>query len=96
MSSEIGKLVDGSAESFREHCVDKDLGYVNSLRNHLAGVYQTFIKMKDDLIVKIKDQNIPKGASEYTALNGIYAEMMKVEEKSAICVEIAKERELKD
>ena len=94
--SEIGKLIDGSAESFREHCSDKDLGYVNSLRNHLAGTYQMFVKMKDDLIKKVKEQKLSEDSEECNTIKKIYSEMMKVEEKAVLCVEIAKERELKD
>lgn len=94
--SEIGKLIDGNSESFREHCADKDLGYVNSLRNHLAGIYQMFVKMKDDLIKKVKEQNLSEDSEECHTIEKIYSEMMKVEEKAALCVVISKERELKD
>ena len=95
-STELGALIDGTAEQFREHCKDKDLGYVSSLRNHLAGVYQTFIKMKDDLIKKIKDENLSEDSEEMNTVKGIYSELMKIEEKSCLCVEILKERELRD
>ena len=95
-STELGVLIDGTSEQFREHCKDKDLGYVSSLRNHLAGVYQTFIKMKDDLIKKIKDENLSEDSEEMNTVKGIYSELMKIEEKSCLCVEILKERELRD
>lgn len=95
-STELGVLIDGTAEQFREHCKDKDLGYVSSLRNHLAGVYQTFIKMKDDLIKKIKDENLSEDSEEMDTVKGIYSELMKIEEKSCLCAEILKERELRD
>ena len=95
-STELGVLIDGTAEQLREHCKDKDLGYVSSLRNHLAGVYQTFIKMKDDLIKKIKDENLSEDSEEMNTVKGIYSELMKIEEKSCLCVEILKERELRD
>lgn len=95
-STELGVLIDGTAEQFREHCKDKDLGYVSSLRNHLAGVYQTFIKMKDDLIKKIKEEQLAEDSEEVKTIKGIYSELMKIEEKSCLCMEIIKERELKD
>ena len=94
--TEFGILVDSTPEAFREHCADKNLGYVSSLRNHIAGAYQTLIKMKEDLVAKIKKENLPEDCEEMSTIKGIYAELMKLEEKSCICVEILKERELKD
>lgn len=95
-TTELGVLIDGTAEQFRDHCKDKDLGYVSGLKNHLAGVYQTFIKMKDDLIKKVKEEHLAEDSEEMKTIKGIYSELMKIEEKSCLCVEIIKERELKD
>ena len=95
-TSEFGILVDGTAENFREHCADKNLGYVTSLKNQIAGAYQMFERMKDDLVTKIKEESLPEDSEEMNTVKGIYAELMKLEEKSCICVEIIRERELKD
>lgn len=95
-TTELGVLIDGTVEQFRDHCKDKDLGYVSGLKNHLAGVYQTFIKMKDDLIKKVKEEQLAEDSEEMKTIKGIYSELMKIEEKSCLCVEIIKERELKD
>lgn len=94
--TEFGMLVDGTPEQFREHCANKNLGYVSSLRNHIAGAFQTLTKMKDDLVAKVKAENLPEDSDEMKTIRGIYVELMKLEEKSCICVEIIKERELKD
>lgn len=94
--TEFGMLIDGTPEAFREHCADKNLGYVSSLRNQIAGAYQTFTKMKEDLISKVKAENLPEDSEEMKTIRGIYAELMKLEQKSCICVEIIKERQLKD
>ena len=94
--TEFGMLVDSTPEEFREHCADKNLGYVSSLRNHLAGAFQTFTKMKEDLVEKVRNEKLPEDSAEMKTIQGIYAELMKIEEKSCICVEIIKERELKD
>ena len=94
--TEFGMLVDGTPEQFREHCANKNLGYVSSLRNHIAGAFQTLTKMKDDLVEKVKAENLPEDSEEMKTIRGIYVELMKLEEKSCICVEIIKERELKD
>ena len=94
--TEFGMLVDSTPEEFREHCADKNLGYVSSLRNQIAGAFQTFTKMKEDLVEKVKRENLPEDSEEMNTIKGIYAELMKLEQKSCICVEIIKERELKD
>ena len=94
--TEFGKLIDGTPEEFREHCANKDLGYVSSLRNYIAGAFQTFTKMKDDLVEKVKKENLPKDSEEVKTINGIFSELLKLEQKSCLCVEIIKERELKD
>lgn len=94
--TEFGILVDSTPEEFREHCADKNLGYVSSLRNQIAGAYQTFTKMKEDLVEKVKKDNLPESSEEMKTIKGIYVELMKLEQKSCICVEIIKERELRD
>lgn len=94
--TEFGKLIDGTPEEFREHCSDKNLGYVQSLRNQIAGAYQTLVQMKEDLVKKIKEESLPEDSKETVALKGIYAELIKLEGKASICVQLIKERELKD
>lgn len=94
--TEFGTLVDSTPEEFRAHCVDKNLGYVSSLRNQIAGAYQVFTKMKEELVTKVKENNLTEESEEVKTIKGIFVELMKLEEKSCICVEIIKERELKD
>lgn len=94
--TEFGKLIDGTAEEFREHCTDKNLGYVCSLRNHIAGTFQIFVTMKEDLLKRVKEGNLPEDSEEIKTIKGIYKELLKLEEKSCICAEIIKEREVKD
>ena len=94
--TEFGVLVDSTPEDFRKHCEGKNLGYVSSLRNHIAGAYQTLAKMKEDLVEKVKKEKLPEDSEEVATIKGIFVELMKLEEKSCICVEIIKERELKD
>lgn len=94
--TEFGTLVDSTPEEFREHCADKNLGYVSSLRNYIAGAYQTLTKMKEDLVEKVKTNNLSNDSEEMKTIRGIYSELLKLEQKSCICVEIIKEREPKD
>ena len=94
-NTEFGFLVDCSREQFIEHCADKDLGYVLSLRNHIAGAYQTLTKMKEDLVLKVKKENLPEDCEEIKTIKGIFAELMKLEDKACLCNEIIKGRELK-
>lgn len=94
--TEFGALVDSTPEEFKEHCADKSLGYVSSLRNYIAAAFQTFTKMKEELVEKIMKESLPEDSEEVKTVRGIYAELFKLEQKSCICVEIIKERELKD
>lgn len=94
--TEFGILVDSTDEEFIKHCEGKDLGYVSSLRNHIAGAYQTFVAMKDELVKKIKNEGLSEDSEEVNTVKGIYAEMMKLEHKATLCVSIIKERSLKD
>lgn len=94
--SEFGALIDGTAESFKEHCANKDLGYVKGLKNYIVGAYQTLVKMKEDLIAKVRESSLPEDSEEMKTVRGIYTELMKLEEKSCLCTDIIKERELKD
>ena len=94
-TTEFGSLVDSTPEKFTEHCADKSLGYVCSLRNQIAGAYQTLSKMREDLVDKIKRESLPEDSQEMTTLKGIYAELMKLEQKSLICVEIIEGRKLR-
>ena len=94
--TEFGMLVDSTPEEFIKHCADKNLGYVSSLRNYIAGAFQTLSKMKEDLIQKVKSENLSEDSEEMKTVRGIYVELMKLEQKACICVEIIKERELKD
>lgn len=93
--SEIGLLIDGTPENFQEHCKDKDLGYVSSLKNHLAGTYEVMTQIKNDLVNKIKEEGLSKDSEECKTLQGLYAEMLKVEEKATLCHNLITERSLK-
>lgn len=94
-STEFGRLVDGSSEEFIKFCADKDLGYVHSLRNQIAGAYQTLVRMKEDLVKKAKDEELSEDSEVMSTIKGIYAELIKLEDKASLCVQIIKERELK-
>ncbi len=92
--SELETLIDGSQEDFLEWLDDKDLGYVSSVKNHLGGIYEVFIRVKNDLIERIKKQETSQ--QEIEMLKKVYNEMMKVEEKAALCHMVMKERNLEN
>lgn len=94
--TEFGALVDSTDVEFLEHCADKNVGYVSSLRNQIAGAYQTLLRMKDDLMAKVKAESLGEDSEEIQTIKGIYNELLKLEHKSCLCVGILKERELKD
>ena len=94
--TEFGVLVDCSDEEFKKHCEGKNIGYVTSLRNHIAGVYQTFVEMKKDLIEKVKADNLGEDSEEVKTIKGIFAELLKLEHKALLCNEIINGLQLSD
>lgn len=94
--TEFGVLVDCSAEDFKKHCADKNVGYVTSLRNYIAGAYQTLTEMRKDLIEKVKTNNLGEDSEEVKTIMGIFNELFKLEEKALLCTEIISERQLED
>ena len=91
-NSEFGNLIDGSLDDFLSHCKDKNLGYVMSLKNSIAGSYQTLLKVRESLIDKIKQEDLKENSEEMQTLKGVYLEIMRLEEKACACADIIKEK----
>lgn len=94
--TEFGILMDSTDEDFRQHCRASSLGYVRSLRNYISGAYQMLVQMKDELVVKIEENKLTEDSEETKTVKGIYLNLIKLEQKATICVEVEKEKELKD
>ena len=85
--TKFAELVDCPDKEFSEYLEDKNVGYVQSLRNFISANYQVFTEMRRDLVEKISAENLSQDSEEYKTLQGIYVEMMKLEQKATICVE---------
>lgn len=83
----FAELVDCPDKEFSEYLEDKNVGYVQSLRNFISANYQVFTEMRRDLVEKISAENLSQDSEEYKTLQGVYVEMMKLEQKATICVE---------
>lgn len=92
--SELGMLIDSSMDDFRQYVTSISMGEVNGLKVILENVYLSLIQIKNqylDVIGKLReseDDSDKKKLKEYNeAFDGVYAEMMKIEEKSCYLTE---------
>ena len=92
--SMIGKIVDMSLEDFKEELVKQkvNVGTMNNLILNLEGIYYELRMRKDGVIKLVTDGKKTKDDPEIqSALNGLYAEMTKVEQKITYLKEHTKE-----
>ena len=92
--SELGVLIDCTEEEFRKFCEDKDLGYISSFHNLMVQTYNEVQKIKDELVAKMR-MSKETGSKEQEILNGLYAKLLRVEQRVFILRDIMKSRELK-
>lgn len=94
-TTELGQLIDSTPEEFREHCRDKDLGYICGLSNLMKGTYDQVARMKDDLVTLLKGKpESSRTPEEKNTLNGLYAKLFAIEQKTLILQELHDERVL--
>ena len=98
--SELGALIDGSVANLKEHILNRDLGYVNSLSNLLKGTFNTLEANKIELSKKLEGREInTKTSVEDKAIvdniQGIYAKMMKIEQLVLVLKEESEKRAIK-
>lgn len=78
--TELGQLIDCPEEEFRKFCEDKDLGYLRSFHNLMVQTYNQVQDIKNDLVVKSRDQ--AKMTPQYKdTLNGLYAKLLRIEQR---------------
>lgn len=80
----IGKIVDLSLEDFEKELVEQkvNIGTMNNLILHLEGVYYELRMRKEGILQLIFKGGKSKDDPEIKkALDGLYAEMIKVEQK---------------
>lgn len=82
--STIGCIVDMSLEEFEAELVrqEANVGVMNNLKLNLSGVYNELVVRKDHIIQRVISGEIEKTPEIEKTLNGLYAEMIKVEQKA--------------
>ena len=92
--SMIGEIIDMPLEDFEDELVKQkvNVGTMNNLILNLESVYYELRMRKDGVIKLVTDGKKLKDDLEITsALNGLYAEMTKVEQKIVYLKERTKE-----
>lgn len=93
IKTELGQLIDCTEEKFREFCSDKDLGYLSSFHNLMVQTYNEVKIVKDDL-VKGMAEHPEKQEVCKPVLEGLYAKLLRIEQRVFILRELIKSREL--
>lgn len=82
--STIGRIIDMSLEEFEAELVrqEANVGVMNNLKLNLGGVYNELVVRKDHIIQRVISGELEKTPEIEKTLNGLYAEMIKVEQKA--------------
>ena len=88
----IGQIVDLPLEDFEKELIEQkvNIGTINNLILNLEGVYYE-LRMRKDAILKMKFEGTVEKAKANDVLNGLYAEMIKVEQKITYLKQRSKE-----
>ena len=94
--SMIGKIIDLPMEDFERELVEQkvNIGTMNNLILNLEAIYFDLRNRKDVILNSIFEGRLEKDAETEKAINGLYAEMTKLEQK--IIYLKAKVKELSD
>ena len=90
--SMIGKIVDMSLADFERELIEQkvNIGTINNLILNLEAVYFD-LRTRKDGILKMNFESTIEKAQARDVLNGIYAEMIKVEQKITYLKQRSKE-----
>lgn len=90
--SMIGKIVDLSLEDFEKELIEQkvNIGTINNLILNLEAVYYDMRARKDIIIKSCFEGSIDKDTAQ-KSVNGLYAEMIKVEQKITYLKQRSKE-----
>lgn len=88
----IGKIVDLSLEDFEKELIEQkvNIGTINNLILNLEAVYYDMRARKDIIIKSSFEGRIDKDTAQ-KSVNGLYAEMIKVEQKITYLKQRSKE-----
>ena len=90
--SMIGKIIDLPLEDFKAELVVQkvNIGTMNNLILNLESIYFD-LRQRKDTILKMNFENTIEKAEANDVLNGLYAEMIKIEQKVTYLKERVKE-----
>ena len=91
-NSMIGRIIDLSLEDFEKELIKQkvNIGTINNLILNLEGAYFELRTRKDAILKMNFDGSLEKARAQDT-LNGLYAEMIKVEQKITYLKQRSKE-----
>ena len=84
ISSMIGKIIDMPLSDFEKELIEQkvSIGIINNLSLNLSGIYYDLKTRKDAVLNLVANGVRPKEDPEVKkCLDGLYAEMIKVEQK---------------
>lgn len=85
---ELAQLIDCPEEDFKEYIYKCSKGYLMGLHNLLTITYNRTKDTKDDLVKKISSGKLPDSAN--ATLQGLYSELLKIEQRVFILREYLK------
>ena len=90
--SMIGKIVDLSLEDFEKELIEQkvNIGIINNLILNLEAVYFD-LRSRKDAIIKMSFETTIDRAEAEKMISGLYAEMIKVEQKITYLKQRSKE-----
>lgn len=80
----IGRIIDMSLEDFEKELVRQkvNIGVMHNLELHLQGVYKDLVIRKESILKRCDEGSLNINDPEVDkALKGLYAEMLKIEDK---------------
>ena len=92
--TELGHLIDCTESEFLNYCADKDLGYLSGFHNLMVQTYNQVQSIKDELVAKMSKSEV-QTLEEKTTLEGLYAKLLRVEQRVFLLRDLIKGRELK-
>lgn len=90
--SMLGKIIDLPLEEFKTELINQkvNVGVMNNLKLNLISAYEELVARKDYIIKRVQNNHIDREYGTKT-VEGIYAEMTKIEQKVLYLNERVKE-----
>lgn len=90
--SMLGRIIDLPLEEFKQELINQkvNVGVMNNLKLNLISAYEELVTRKDYIIKRVQNNHIDRDYGTKT-IEGIYAEMTKIEQKVLYLNERVKE-----